>query len=977
MTDNSNNKDISNNNSQKNENNKDLIINENDINYFDELNGKNKKEEKQAIKNDFSDDSKNIIDNSDIIDSLWLPESPNEIKEVEKIEEKKDDLKIVDDNISKKIEAKEETTEEVKKTSKNIKKEEKESKTELIDNSDIIDSLNLPDTSNNNIQDININNINDLLNILIKKKYDSVVLEPGDSDVKLEFRTNGVILDTKYIKYPIYSSILLKAKSIWKLSLDITDQEQESTVEEDFWNKSLKITTKVVWSNFWEKLFLKATEIEKKIKAKEVNKVSAGQVLSFIWITAAIALIVWGSFLAFIVLNAQTVEDVRFFQWLWISLNDINNFISKVVTVVFTALMIIETIVLITFLFKFFLTKKELKKKKMQFGILSATLLVATLSTLWAWMMVDQKIRELPNWQEMSYWEIQLYDNNKLTNENFDKQWSLITDTSRIIWPIDIMFDLTYLAQNQQRRGIKIESYIWNFWWLNVESAIPTLIHTFNTSWTIKPTLTIKWKDMLWRETSEIIENIPVLNITHVINIEERTLSTWWKQVTFDASSIQELWTIEWYEISNINSPLMTWYRYITKPLFENTVFLMKIKNIDWDINRLFVVRWNNETDLSWKIEYNKSLTNDLEVTFRVANINNSIWSWFVEKFIWKIWSQEYTRIWDIDNQEKSSEIKHSFMSYWPQDISVEMINTAWERKKLNAEINLTKTLRISEWINIIADWVLINDIWYNSSLNEYMINDLWIPNKLVFDWRNIKTDSVLYILKDISWDFDSDWNIDYEGKKWEYSINAEWNYEITAKIQFENRRNTKDIEEIIQKIFIQAVKKEAIVDFEIISESEYVPATISFDASKSQVRDANIVRFKWDFWDWIVEDRDAIVPGHIYTEAWDYEIKLTVTTKDWRSYSNSKSLILKPAPQSVKIKSSLKRAPVWQWIDFVSGESEWQISSYLWDFWDWNISTQANPTHAFQSIWKYNVKLRLEFTNRNVLEDSIEIEVY
>ena len=853
--------------------------------------------------------------------------------------------------------------------------------TNIIDNSDIINALNLPESSDikndNNIQDININNINDVLSIVIKKQYDFVTFEPNDTEVKLEFRKNWIIADTKYIKYPIYSSILLKWKSLWKLSLDITDQEQESTVEENFWNRTLKLTVKVNWSNFWEKLFLKAIEIDKKIEQKEIKKVSAGQILSFIWVVSAIALIVWWSFLAFIVLNAQTVEDVRFFQGLWISLNDINNFISKVVTLVFTWLMLIETIVLIILLFKFFLTKKELKKKKIQFGILSALLLTLTLSTLAWWMYIDQKIRELPNWQEMSYWEIQLYDNDKLTNENFDKETSLIKDTNRIIWPINILFDLTYLAQNQARRWIKVESYVWNFWWLDIEKTIPTYIHNFSTVWVIKPTLTIKWKDSLWRETSEKIENIPTINVMYNVNVEQKALSTWWKQVTFDASKLQELGSVEWYDIKDLKNPIMTWYRYITKPLFEDTIFLMKIKNIDWDINKLFVVKWQSETELNWEITYTRWPTNDLEVTFKVDNIKNTIWTWYVEKFLWRIWNQEYTRQWDINDQEKSSEVKHTFLNYWIQTISVQLINSAWEAKTITKEINLSKVLKVSKWVSIIADWKVVDNVNYNQSLNEYMINDLGIPNNMVLDWKNIKADSVLYTLKDISWDYNSDWDIDYEWKTWEYSINAEGNYEITVHIKFENRRDNTQIEEITQKIFIQAVRKEAMVDFEIKKNSEYVPVTVSFDWSKSQIKDSNIVRFTWDYWDWIVEERDAVVPWHLYTVAWDYQIKLTVTTQEWKSYSTVKSLILKPAPQSVKIKTSIKKAPVWQGIEFVSSDSEWQISSYYWDFWDWDISTQANPTHSYNKIGKYTVKLRLEFTNRNVLENNIEIEIY
>ncbi len=89
-----------------------------------------------------------------------------------------------------------------------------------------------------------------------------------------------------------------------------------------------------------------------------------------------------------------------------------------------------------------------------------------------------------------------------------------------------------------------------------------------------------------------------------------------------------------------------------------------------------------------------------------------------------------------------------------------------------------------------------------------------------------------------------------------------------------------------------------------------------------------------------------------------------------------TKTLILKPKPQSVKIKTSLKTAPVWQGIDFSSDESEWHIVWYFWDFWDSTISTDANPTHLYKKAWNYTVKLKIEFSNRNILEDSIEIKV-
>jgi PKD repeat protein len=125
-----------------------------------------------------------------------------------------------------------------------------------------------------------------------------------------------------------------------------------------------------------------------------------------------------------------------------------------------------------------------------------------------------------------------------------------------------------------------------------------------------------------------------------------------------------------------------------------------------------------------------------------------------------------------------------------------------------------------------------------------------------------------------------------------------------------------------------------------------------------------------------VPEERDAVNKWHKYTVPWNYTITLTAITATWKKYSLTKKLILKPRPQLAKIKVSMKEAPLNQWIDFLSSDSEWQIISYFWDFWDWNTSTDANPTHSYKETWTYKVKLKIEFNNKNLLEDTVVIEI-
>jgi len=69
---------------------------------------------------------------------------------------------------------------------------------------------------------------------------------------------------------------------------------------------------------------------------------------------------------------------------------------------IFSILIFIETIFLIIFLFKFLLTKKDNKQRRVRYGIFSILFLIITFSSATAWMIIDKKVNSLPNWQEMT-----------------------------------------------------------------------------------------------------------------------------------------------------------------------------------------------------------------------------------------------------------------------------------------------------------------------------------------------------------------------------------------------------------------------------------------------------------------------------------------------------------------------------------------------------------------------------------------------
>lgn len=833
------------------------------------------------------------------------------------------------------------------------------------------------------IFDMNIKSVDDLVNILSKEDFDFLVIEPWEIEVKISFKKNSLTKSEKIIKYPTYSSILIWVKKLCSLDIEKNDIEQKWNWNFEFNKESLEIIAKTVPSNFWENIFFKINKVDaEKKEAPKKKNIDLKVAFSFLLAVLIVSLVVWWGFLSFIVFNANTVQDVSFFYNLWINLNQINSFLLIATTIVFSILIFIETVFLIVFLFKALLTKKEFKRKKTLWTLVSIVVFMVTFWTWSAWMSVDQAIRQLPNWQEMSYGNIQLYDNDLLTNKNYDKETALIRDYTNIIWPITIKFDLSYYWREESRKWFQIKKYIWDFWWDDiVETLSPELIKEFQSKWNYNLKIKVEWEDRTWKLLEKEVWDSPKLNIWYMVWVKENTLNNWWKTIELDASELKVLWDIEWYLESDLEKPAYVWEVFRpSKVYFEKEIIWMQIKSKyqNWNsISKIFMISWNEST-LDWDIEAKSSIDNDLEYTFSAKDIENTFWNWFIKSFKWSIEWETFDQEADVTDLIWSSKITHVFDNYWEQTIKLLLTNTSWNSKEITKKINIPKNINLNEQIEIKNDWINVDNVKFDKTTNEYFIYEIGIPTKLSFDAAMVRWDSPLYSVENIEWNLEQNWKSQkFEWKTMDYNIEVEWSIKIEVKFTLKHRRNAEDTLEKIQKIYIEPSKKEVMIDLQVKSSSDYAPAIVSFDASLSQVKWENINKFIYDYWDGSEpEERDAKNYWRRYLKEWTYDIKLTIVTDKWNEYSATKKLVLKPKPQTVSISSSLKEAPVWQNISFFSNTSSSDISWYDWNFGDWGSSQEANPSHSYSSTWKYNVKLTIYFTNNNVLTAETEVVI-
>lgn len=844
------------------------------------------------------------------------------------------------------------------------------------------------------IYDININSLLDVLNLILSKEYDYVTFESNDTYIEISFKQQQAEVEKKYIKFPIYSNILIKAKTLTKLNIEENSKTQEWKWDIQIKDKTYQLISKVVPGPFWEKLFLKLKETQKKVISKEKQKISLSKIL---WILGAglfSVLIIGGAFLAFVLLNSNNVADLTFFNNLGVNVDSIKEFTSNLVDFVFFSILLIESIFLFTFIFKAILTKKEFKQKKIGRFLIATFLLIITTMSGFLWLTLSKKINSL---NSQDYGKVIFYDNDKFLSNVFDENGAKVNIDDNLIGPITLRMDIQEFMKKVIDRPFTPKTLAWEIDGQKVEKPIQDyeLIQKFDTVGVHDVNIIIEGTNIKG-EAETITQEVAKINISHIIDITEKPQKSWWSVFDFNAQNLENLWKIKWFYIPNLKNKteeektqlinkslekeVLKGFRFTSKMIFDEEVIvgmqLTSKQDTDESLDKIFIISKENNTNIKWEISFRKDPINDLKYTFFVENADTDFWNWVIETFWWKINDQEFTKQADIWNIEESSEVEYIFEHYDSFDISVVMTDSRWETKELSKKVEVPKVLKINNWLRIYNNSIEMDDFKYDKNVHEYFIRDIWVPTTLSFHTDNLGQDNRLYTLSEVKWDYDSNGDFDETSKKGTYHLETDGAHTITVEYTYHHRVLKDKIIKTQQTIFIDATKKDAIVNFEIKKDSNYTPVIVWFDASKSKINNENIQKFVWNYGDGIIEERDAIVPGHKYVTPGDYEITLTIIWENGQEFTQSKKLILKPKPQSVEISTSLKQAPVGQGIDFNSNKSEWQITSYLWKFWDGHTSSEANPSYQYDKPWKYKVELTIEFSNKNVMSDTIEIEV-
>lgn len=144
-----------------------------------------------------------------------------------------------------------------------------------------------------------------------------------------------------------------------------------------------------------------------------------------------------------------------------------------------------------------------------------------------------------------------------------------------------------------------------------------------------------------------------------------------------------------------------------------------------------------------------------------------------------------------------------------------------------------------------------------------------------------------------------------------------------------------------------------------------------SFSDNSNPVQNSNITNWSWDFGDGSPPDNGQN-PSHIYAQAGQYTVQLTVTDGNTCTNTESHDVFVSPTPLVDFLVDSVCEGISNTMIDASSVDNTHGdvINAWEWDFGNGQGSTNQNPTHNYANENQYSVSLKL--TTNNGCVDSL-----
>lgn len=706
-------------------------------------------------------------------------------------------------------------------------------------------------------------------------------------------------------------------------------------------------------------------------KPKKVrDPLSTGLILKFIGTLFLIAIIFFGSFLAYVVFNpAQAWFFVTVFG---INPNDIANLLRKLINSIFGIVSTSLAIIWIICLFRAIWTPKEFKRKKLLNWLIAGTLGILFFSVLGFWAFLFSIINATDYTNPGG--SVLAYDNDLYVHSE-TRDISRIDRFDNLIGPITIRYDISQNAEYiSKKNGVRIEWYDINFDGAKcqngdseIQGSNPSLdqgiICTFDTqkNYNIRGFYTLI--SPLWEKKTVSIPLDPVeirglLKIQNQKNKDGKTITT------IDATGVQNLWTPRWIystDMSNIHQVNVINEVPSAIPL----IVYLNVQNIKGkDFDRAFLIKDDEPNNWWGTIEYTRSEDDQQQYTFTASGLS-------VDQN--KIMSID----WILNNDTKICRdstrmfCTYRFWAYGQYKIRAEikMVDgtniTITQEVSIDAPIQLERRVRVT---TIDGKQLNTQNTW-DPQTSTYVIKNLVPPETIVFDARDILASNVGYSLKSVDWKiFNGTSTTNRIGDRIELAINKSVRHTITAEYVFEKNIKTgtaEDTKRATDTVIIDLDRLSLVPTLKIQQSSDYVPAKITVDWSESKSELSDIIQFIYDFWEGRPETVWDAIQTYQYLTPGEKTITLTIVDSNGERASIKKQVVLKSTPDTIEFTSSISPGIINTDVDFIASGTSGQIEDYIWNFWDnSDIWHGYEVNHKYASPGTYTVTLTVKYIN-------------
>lgn len=677
-----------------------------------------------------------------------------------------------------------------------------------------------------------------------------------------------------------------------------------------------------------------------------------------------VAIIFFGSFLAYIVFNPD--QALFFVNTFGINPNDIATLLKKLLNGSFGIIILVLSIVWIITLFRAIWTPKELKRKRL-LGWMTASLVgILLFGILSFWAYLFSKIGQI-DFTNLGG-NITMYDNILYTNES-TLSIARLQSTNNIIGPITIKFDISENArQIQMKNLVQIESYsidfdgaLCNDGGSVVSGSNPLeeqgIICTFDSIRNYTINGNYRSVNRLG-ESINIPMSIPPIEVRWVLDIREQKNKDGKAIITIDASKLKTLGTPKWrYKNSNT---ILTQDSITEEPTSTPNIIYFSL--FDDAPDRIFVIQTTAKKNIGGTLSASQDTVNPLTFRFEVSDL--TINANLILRIEWSLSDGS------LICRDSAESCEHTFSTYGKRKVIAKVYLANNESYTFEQDIAVDEPLLLTRHA-VVTDsaWRTLNTAsTYDPKLRTYLIQDVLPPEVLTFDARDIVVENLWYRLSDVVWTFSDGKNT--EVKRWEqvkYEINNTLRYTINAQYTFSKNTTTGsgDTKTGQDSITIDVERKDLLPKLFIETTSDYIPARVTVDGSQSRSEHGEIIKFVYNFWDGRPDAVGDAIQEYEYTTPWDKEITLTITDNNGNSASIKKMLILKESPKTVDFDFSLSPGTINAPIDFSATNSNGQIEDYIWSFGDNTPTLRGyNVSHTFREPGTYNISLTIVYTD-------------